>query len=242
MIKIKTMDMDIKKSAKQQRDALQQGIYFVINPFVRLLIRMGVTPNVVTTIGFLGNLAAAAVLAWGGCLAMEAGDGAAPAWSTLTIAGALIIGFSLFDMLDGQVARIGGMVSRFGAMYDSVLDRYCELFTLGGIACWFMGCGSFGSAIVTFLALIGSIMVSYVRARAEGLGIECKVGFMQRPERVVVTAVSLLAAGIYGQCAGELPAVNPNHIVLVAMWIIAIFANLTAFARIAHCKKELSRK
>ncbi len=78
-------------------------------------------------------------------------------------------------------------------MYDSVLDRYCELFTLGGIAYYFIGCGSFAGALVTFLALVGSIMVSYVRARAEGLDIECKIGFMQRPERVVVTSLSTLA-------------------------------------------------
>ncbi|MDE6278023.1 MAG: CDP-alcohol phosphatidyltransferase family protein [Muribaculaceae bacterium] len=231
--------MNIKKTAKSSRDALQQGIYVVINPFVRLLIKMGVTPNMVTTIGFLGNAAAAAVMAWAGWKVMQAGGDARPDYALVTLAGALVIGFSLFDMLDGQVARIGGMVSRFGAMYDSVLDRYCELFTLGGIAYYFMGCGAFGSAIVTFLALVGSIMVSYVRARAEGLDIECKVGFMQRPERVVVTAIALLATGITGQCIDPASSFSPDAILLVAMWIIAIFANLTAFARISHCRKAL---
>lgn len=233
--------MDIKKTAKKTRDALQQGIYVVINPFVRLLIRLGVTPNMVTTIGFLGNVAAAVVLAWTGWQAMQGGGAGAADFGMVTFAGALIIGFSLFDMLDGQVARIGGMVSRFGAMYDSVLDRYCELFTLGGIAYYFMGCGRFGSACVTFLALVGSIMVSYVRARAEGLGIECKIGFMQRPERVVVTAVALLATGLTGQLQEDPEAFDPNVILIVAMWIIAIFANLTAFARIGHCRKELNK-
>ena len=115
---------------KKMRDALQQGIYCVINPFVRLLIRMGITPNIVTTIGLLGNIAAAALLVYAG----YTGSATDMNYELVTWAGAIIILFSLFDMLDGQVARLGGMASTFGAMYDSVLDRYCELFTLGGIS------------------------------------------------------------------------------------------------------------
>ena len=81
-------------------------------------------------------------------------------------------------------------------------------------------------------------MVSYVRARAEGLDIECKVGFMQRPERVVVTSVAALAAGICGQCRVSF---DPMYILTTAMTIIAVFANITAFARVAHCKRELTK-
>ncbi len=229
--------MNVKESAKTARNGLQKGIYAVINPFVRLLIRLGVTPNMVTTIGMLGNVAAAAVFIYAGILVSDYGQ--APDYSLVTLAGALIIGFSLFDMLDGQVARLGGMVSVFGAMYDSVLDRYCELFTLGGIAFYLIGCGNTAGAVITFLALVGSIMVSYVRARAEGLDIECKIGFMQRPERVVVTAVASFAAGITGQNLAVDSTFDPNIILVVAMSIIAVFANITAFARIAHSKKEL---
>lgn len=228
--------MEIKTKATQARGALQQGIYAVINPFVRLLIRMGVTPNIVTTIGMLGNMAAAAVLIAAG---VKAQNGGGADFGLVTLAGALIIGFSLFDMLDGQVARLGGMASTFGAMYDSVLDRYCELFTLGGIAYWLIGIGDFFGALLTFLALTGSIMVSYVRARAEGLGLECKIGFMQRPERVVVTAVATIAAGITGMNLPEYSTFDPNLILVVAMGIIAVFANLTAFARISHSRREL---
>lgn len=230
--------MDIKKTAKAGRDALQLGIYAVINPFVRLLIRMGVTPNMVTTIGFLGNLAAAVVFVMAG---LKAADTGVVDWSMVTLGGALIIGFSLFDMLDGQVARLGGMASTFGAMYDSVLDRYCELLTLGGIAYYLIQAGEPVGALLTFVALVGSIMVSYVRARAEGLDIECKVGFMQRPERVVVTALGALATGLTGTfCAGA--DFNPNVVLMVAMGVIAVFANLTAFARVAHCKRELTKQ
>lgn len=233
------MEMEIKTKATQARGALQQGIYAVINPFVRLLIRMGVTPNIVTTIGMLGNMAAAAVLIAAG---VKAQNGGGADFGLVTLSGALIIGFSLFDMLDGQVARLGGMASTFGAMYDSVLDRYCELFTLGGLAFYLIGCGDMTGAVITFLALVSSIMVSYVRARAEGLDIECKIGFMQRPERVVVTSVAALAAGITGMNTDPASAFDPNIILVVAMGIIAVFANLTAFARISHCRRELSKK
>ncbi len=224
--------MAIKQQATAARNSLQQGIYTVINPFVKLLIKMGVTPNMVTTIGFLGNVAAAVVIAWAGFTAI-AGE---PHFWMLTLGGALIIGFSLFDMLDGQVARLGNMQSTFGAMYDSVLDRYCELFTLGAIAYYLIEVGNPIGAALAFLALIGSIMVSYVRARGEGLGIVCKIGFMQRPERVVVTSLATLASGIVGQCGVDW---DPNLILVIAMAFIAVFANLTAFARIGYCRRAL---
>lgn len=229
--------MKIKQSAKTARNGLQQCIYAVINPFVRLLIRMGVTPNMVTTIGLLGNLAAAAVLVWSAIEVSQYYQ--SPDYGKVTLAGALIIGFSLFDMLDGQVARLGNMTTVYGAMYDSVLDRYCEMFTLGGVAAFLMACGNVWGAVITFLAIVGSVMVSYVRARAEGLGIECKLGFMQRPERVVVTAASVIATGITGENLEPDSDFDPNIILTGAMAVIALFANLTAFARLTYSRKEL---
>ena len=219
---------------KRFRDSLQQGIYFVINPFVRFLIRIGVTPNMVTTVGLLGNIAAALIFVYAGYTATATDMN----YDLLTWGGVVSILFSLFDMLDGQVARLGNMTSTFGAMYDSVLDRYCELFTLGGLSYYLIQTGYIIGALITFVALVGSIMVSYVRARAEGLGLECKVGFMQRPERVVVTTIGALATGIVGQC------VNPQDfnaviILIVCMTVIAVFANITAFARINHCRRLL---
>lgn len=228
--------MELKKNFKKIRDGLQQLIYKVINPFVYGMIKIGITPNMVTTIGFLGNVLAAAMMVYATTKETAVDQFYWVAWS-----GATIIIFSLFDMLDGQVARLGNMVSKFGAMYDSVLDRYCELFTLGGITYFLMATGYETGAIITFLAMIGSVMVSYVRARAEGLDIECKIGFMQRPERVVVTSLSALGCGIYG-CNAIQPAFDPMLILIVAMGIIAVFANLTAFARIAHCKGQLTKK
>lgn len=229
--------MDIKKFFKSKRDDLQQAIYFVINPLVRGMIKIGITPNIVTTIGFLGNLAAAGLFIYAGKVSTPE----APAYNWVGWAGLTIILSSLFDMLDGQVARIGNMTSTFGAMYDSVLDRYCELVTLGGICFFLNDTGYATGAIITFAALVGSIMVSYVRARAEGLDIECKVGFMQRPERVVVTSLSAIICGLVGHNMENL-SFDPMLILIVAMGIIAVFANLTAYARIMHCRKALNKK
>ncbi|MBQ8443248.1 MAG: CDP-alcohol phosphatidyltransferase family protein [Bacteroides sp.] len=229
--------MDIKKFFKKKRDGLQQAIYFVINPMVRGLIKIGFTPNTVTTIGFLGNLVAAGMFIYAGQISTPE----APAYAWVGWAGLTIILSSLFDMLDGQVARLGNMTSTFGAMYDSVLDRYCELVTLGGICFFLNDTGYSTGAIITFAALVGSIMVSYVRARAEGLDIECKVGFMQRPERVVVTSLATIICGAVGHNA-ENPSFDPMLILIVAMAIIAVFANLTAYARIMHCRKALNQK
>lgn len=220
---------------KKERDGLQQGIYKIINPFVRLLIRMGVTPNMVTTIGLLGNIAAAAIIAYAG---YDSQMNHTHRFDLITVAGVVTIVFSLFDMLDGQVARLGNMVSRFGALYDSVLDRYCELFTVGALAYYLIMNGYLIGALIAFLALVGSIMVSYVRARAEGVGLECKVGFMQRPERVVVTALGCLVCGIVGMC-NPTSADTALTILVVAMGVIAVFANITAFARVEVCRKGL---
>lgn len=231
--------MITKNTFKKKRDSLQSGIYFIINPFVKLLIRMGVTPNMVTTIGLLGNVASACIIAYAGYEAQA--DPSHLRFDLITLAGAVTILFSLFDMLDGQVARLGNMVSRFGALYDSVLDRYCELLTLGAIAYFLIMAGYPIGALVTFLALIGSVMVSYVRARAEGVGIECKIGFMQRPERVVVTSVGCLACGIIGMCSTGDSTVA-MWVLLICMTIIAIFANITAFARVGLCRRTLSEK
>ena len=224
--------MEIKKQAKKMRDALQQFIYKVIDPLIHGMIKIGITPNMVTTIGFLGNLAGACILVYAG-----ANPGMNP-YRLIGWAGGVILVSSLFDMMDGQVARIGNMTSTFGAMYDSVLDRYSELVTLGGICFCLIGHGYLIGAVITFAALIGALMVSYVRARAEGLGLECKIGFMQRPERVVLTSLALLVCGITATCANKL-AFDVMLILIIPMAFIAVFANITALARIEYSRRQL---
>ena len=207
------------------RDYLQQLIYKIINPVVKGLIKMGVTPNVITTTGLVLNIVAAVLFIYAGYLARE------ESFFYVGLGGGVVLFAGLFDMLDGRVARMGNKVSRFGAFYDSVLDRYSELFTLFGLFFFLVLQGYVAWAIVAFVALIGSIMVSYVRARAEGLGLECKVGLMQRPERVVLTSLGALFCGIFGDCT----AFDPILILALPLALIALLANTTAFVRVAHC-------
>lgn len=234
------------------RDFLQKVIYQIINPIIKAMITMGITPNLVTFIGFLGNIVAAALFldaAWmlgmDGVIMDEStaqqltgSDGWDPfdyaiCMQTIGWGGLIILAAGLFDMMDGRLARMSGKSSLFGALWDSTLDRYSELVSLFGICLIFVrmqgGEEWFWMGVVTFAAMIGSVMVSYVRARAEGLNIECKVGLMQRPERVVVTAVTAMLTGITGNIwwlAG-------------GMILIAVLANVTAFWRIIHCYRVM---
>lgn len=214
------------------RDYLQGVIYKVIDPLIKGMIKIGMTPNAVTTIGFLLNILSAAIFVYAGTVGDE------QTFLYVGIGGGILLFASLFDMLDGRLARVGNMATEFGAFYDSVLDRYSELVTLFGIVFLLFNKLYFWSAIVTFVALIGSIMVSYVRARAEGLDIECKVGLMQRPERVVLTSLGALFCGIFG----GIEAFDSMYILIVPMWIIAILANYTAFVRIMHCYRVFNKK
>jgi phosphatidylglycerophosphate synthase len=225
------------------RNALQQGIYTVINPFVRLLIKIGFTPNAVTLTGLALNMGVAVLFIAGGEEGNR-GDLRYVGWG-----GALILFAGLFDMLDGQVARIGNMKSSYGAMFDSVLDRYSELFTFLGICYYLIAHHYFLSSLVAFIALIGSMMVSYTRARAEGLGVECKGGLMQRPERVVLLGVSALACGVSSAFIGGnyklfVPGI-PFHvfetmsIFTFPIAVLAVLSNITAVSRLLQAKKAL---
>ncbi|MCM1079550.1 MAG: CDP-alcohol phosphatidyltransferase family protein [Bacteroidales bacterium] len=211
------------------RDGIQHFVYRVIDPGVRAAVKMGITPNVVTTLGMLGNAAGAAMLVYAALYA-EQGDYSLVGW-----AGVVIIVSSIMDMVDGYMARTADMCTTFGAFYDSVLDRYCELLTLSGLAFYFMQTGHPWAAVVTFCSLIGSIMVSYVRARAEGLGLDCKVGLMQRPERVVVTILGMILCG-FCRTFVEFDAL---WFVVVTQAVIAVLANYTAFYRILHVRNRL---
>ena len=216
------------------RDFFQKLVYRVLDPLIDLLLKLGLTPNSITAAGFVGNLFAM----W---LFIEAaqryGDSQTcyqlSAYDLIGWGGAIILFSGLFDMIDGRMARRGNLSSAFGALWDSTLDRYSELVTLFGICLVFLKAGSewFTMGVVTFLAMVGSIMVSYVRARAEGLHIECKVGIMQRPERVVVTAVTAIVTGITGNLWW----------LASGMVLIAVLANITAFWRIWHCYEELRK-
>lgn len=212
------------------RDYLQKLIYNIIDPLIDLMIKMGITPNGITAAGFAGNLFAM----WFFIEAAQSADDSSRFFHLIGWGAAIILIAGLFDMMDGRLARRGNLSSVFGALWDSTLDRYSELVTLFGICLLFLQSGSewFPMGIATFAALVGSVMVSYVRARAEGLGIECKVGLMQRPERVVVTAVTALITSFTCNLWW----------LAVGMIVIAVLANVTAFWRIWHCYSELRKR
>lgn len=176
----------------------------LLDPPVRLLAAIGVTPFMLTTAGFLGNVAAAIFVAFG----------------HLVTGGILLLVFSALDMLDGHLARTTGSASRFGALYDSTLDRCSEAVVLLGIAWYAIDRADDQQAMLAFVALAGSLMVSYVRARSEGLGQPIKDGLFTRAERVVLTGIALIAEVLI---SGALT---------VALWILAVLTVLTAVQRL----------
>lgn len=228
------------------RDRLQQSIYVVINPLVKALIKMGLTPNIVTVTGLILNIGVTVIFIVGAERGNR-GDLSYVGWS-----GFLILFAGLFDMLDGQVARLGNMSSVFGALFDSVLDRYSEMVLFFGICYYLVAHHYFISSIFAFIALIGSMMVSYTRARSEGLGVENKGGLMQRPERVILLAVSAIACGITAHFIGGnfklyVPGIKYHifetmTIFTLPIVVMAILTNITAIKRLLDAKSALEKK
>jgi CDP-diacylglycerol---glycerol-3-phosphate 3-phosphatidyltransferase len=170
-------------------------------PLAAGLVRLGVTPNVVSIVGFLLNIGVAVIIATGNQL----------------IAGVLVLVVGLFDMLDGAVARVGGRVTVFGGFLDSTLDRYSEAVIFFGLLALYTGQGQTTEVLLIYAVIVGSIMVSYTRARAEGLSLSCEVGWLARPERVALIGFGLIL----------------NQVTIV-LWILAIMTNFTAFQRVLH--------
>ncbi len=160
----------------------------------------GLTPNMLTIIGLLLNCVVAAVLAQG----------------YLFVGGILVIGAGLFDLLDGAMARVTDQTSAFGSFLDSTLDRYSEAILYGGLLIYMLGTAdATRGSLLIYATICGSIMVSYARARAEGLGYKLQNGLLARPERIIILAAGLIL----------------GH-VLYALWFLAIFTNITACQRI----------
>jgi CDP-diacylglycerol--glycerol-3-phosphate 3-phosphatidyltransferase len=180
----------------------------IIDWIVRGLALSKIHPNVLTFIGLLINIGAAALLAGG----------------QFRWAGGVIIGAGLFDMVDGRVARETNRVTRFGGFFDSVLDRYSDLFLLMGLLVWYGSINLPFYVVLTAVVMTGSVMVSYTRARAENSIPTCKVGFMERPERVVLL--------IIGALFDRFPEV---------LWVIAVLANLTVVQRMVFTWQEAKR-
>jgi CDP-diacylglycerol--glycerol-3-phosphate 3-phosphatidyltransferase len=182
---------------------VQQRARFIAEIVVRPLAGVGLTPNALTILGLLLNVITAVIIGLG----------------FLRIGGALVLFAGLFDLLDGAMARVTNKKSTFGAFLDSTLDRYSEGVVLLGLVVYSLrqppSVQNTWIIVLAYIAVLGSLMVSYTRARAEGLGLECKSGLLARPERVLLLAVGLL-----------------THLVLPMLAIMALLANLTAMQRI----------
>jgi len=181
--------------------------YSLIDPIVRAASKLNVHPNTFTSLGFVLS-AVATYFAMTG---------------HLRVAAVIILAAGLCDALDGRLARESGKATRFGALFDSTLDRYSEVLFLFGLAYYFITNDWSLTAVAVAIALGGSLMVSYVRARSEGLGFECKVGLLQRPERLL-----LLGGG----------GLIHVYTLVAAIWIVAVFSNVTAIQRIVHVWKQ----
>ncbi len=178
-----------------------------LQPIVRMLANQNMHPNVLTICGFMASLIAGYWMAVG----------------SFRIGAGFVLLAGLCDTIDGKLARDSQKVSKFGALFDSTLDRYSETLLFFGLAYYYIRHDLYASSIGVAIALGGSLMVSDIRARAEGLGFECKVGILQRSERLLLLVIGAL--------------IHPVAIT-VAIWIIAVLSNVTAIVRIAHVWKE----
>ena len=184
---------------------------YVENPVVRLLRRLGLNPNLVTIIGLL--------ISGVGAYFISVGQ-----W---WIGGLVVLFAGIFDLFDGALARATSSVSRFGALLDSTVDRVSEAVVLLGLLAYYLSRDDDVGSILVYAAIIGSIMVSYLRARSEGLGIDCKVGVMTRPERVAVVGIGLIVG--YWE----------PRVMLLVLGIIALLTAFTAVHRLIHTWRML---
>jgi len=176
----------------------------VSDPIARTLLGVRVRPNQLTVLGLSCSVVSAAAFAGG----------------RGRLGGFLLILAGALDILDGALARVSGQGSPFGAFLDSVLDRYSDLLVLSGIVLLFMRVGGVTEVAAALAAVIGTVMVSYTRARAESVGVECRVGLMERGERLLVLIVGALL-----------------DLLVPAVWVVAVGANLTAVHRILHTRQ-----
>lgn len=222
---------------------VQNGFLGLMEPIIRFFARFHINPNWLTTLGLILNLAAAGVFSLGAAYGTRT-DLYYIGWG-----GALILLGGLCDLLDGKVARAAGLTTRFGALYDSVLDRYSEVVMFIGMGYYLIRLDYFYESIFCFIALGGSTMVSYIRARAEGLHMECKVGLMQRAERIVWLGSGSLLCGLsvcvvppnYVAYIGEVPVFKPIYLFTVPIYVVAILSTFTSVQRMHHTYR-LSRK
>jgi CDP-diacylglycerol--glycerol-3-phosphate 3-phosphatidyltransferase len=223
-------------------ELVQKNAYKALSPIIELLIKTGITPNGLTLIGFIITIASTAILIVGAEMRMRVD------YRYIMWFGIILLIAGVFDMLDGQLARKTNKITKFGALFDSVIDRYSEMIMFFGIAYYLVSYHYFLSGVFAFFAMIGSIMVSYIRARSEGLGVECKIGIMQRPERILTIGISAILYGVVSYYSGSFkiivdwipfPLIENISIFTIPIFILAVLTNYTAFQRLNHCRKKM---
>jgi CDP-diacylglycerol--glycerol-3-phosphate 3-phosphatidyltransferase len=202
--------------------SIGRGAMRIIDAMVRALANLGIPPNVLTTIGVLINLACGVLFGLG----------------EFFFAGIVLIVANLFDMLDGNVARLSGRVTRYGSFLDSTLDRLSDMGAFMGIIIFYARDTAQHSVLNVFLAgvgMIASVLVSYTTARSEGLGVKANVGFLQRPERVVLLIIGALSTWDWESqhfLANRMPQV---------LWVLAVGSIWTLIQRMIYIRRELMR-
>ncbi|MEU0521078.1 phosphatidylinositol phosphate synthase [Streptosporangium sp. NPDC006007] len=191
---------------------LRPAVTRILTPLGRALARRGISPNVVTAFGTFGTVAAALFFYPRGELF--------PGTVVITI-------FVLADLLDGVMARMGGEGSLWGAFLDSTLDRVGDAGIFSGLVIWFMVSGQRTLAAVALFCLVAGALVSYVKARAEGLGLNCDVGLAERPERLVV---GLVSAGLGG--------LGVPYVLAAGLWLLAVASVVTVVQRLLHVRRQ----
>jgi CDP-diacylglycerol--glycerol-3-phosphate 3-phosphatidyltransferase len=203
---------------------LQNGFVNLLNPLAELFTKWNFNPNTLTFWGL--------IITASGTVTMFINP------HGVHVAGALILIGGICDILDGKLARNSGRVTRFGALLDSSIDRYSEVIMFFGIAAFYVRQDNYLLSVITFIALGGSTMVSYVRARAEGLGFEAKIGMMQRPERIVFIGFGALLHFKLFNLNIFFVKNFPVTLLEIAVWLVAIFANYTAIYRLIYVSKQ----
>ncbi len=192
---------------------ISDRLHHFAEPVAKVLAKTRVPPNAVTLFGFALNIGVACLLATG----------------HLFLGGFLVLFAGVFDLLDGALARVTGRSTRFGALLDSTIDRYSEAVLLFGLLVYFARQDAITEMILVFAIIVGSMLISYIRARAEGLGLDAEVGIMRRTVRIVTLALGLILSPI--QLA-----------LIVILWGLAILTNLTAAHRLIYVWRKTRKE
>lgn len=192
---------------------ISDRLHHLAEPVAQVIAKTRVPPNAVTLFGFVLNIGIAYLLATG----------------HLFLGGFLVVIAGASDLLDGALARVTGRVTRFGALLDSTIDRYSEAVLLFGLLVYFAGQEATTEMILIFATIVGSMLISYIRARAEGLGLDAEVGIMRRTVRILTLALGLMLSPIQ-------PAL------LVTLWVLAILTNLTAAHRLIYVWRKTRKE